>query len=79
MAKFRLAIPQLIFTVILFTNGHVQITNRVASGYVLPYMLIANGLSGESSKDFATKAIVYWTTLYALIQGCLFASFLPPA
>ncbi|KAL2350110.1 GPI mannosyltransferase 2 [Cryomyces antarcticus] len=84
----RLAVPQLVLAVLAFTNFHVQIVNRIASGYPVWYLGIAVMLDDAQSsyqsgrlKGMSRKA--EWTVramiMYAIIQGGLFASFLPPA
>jgi phosphatidylinositol glycan class V len=105
-----LALPQLAFTLLAFTSFHVQIVNRVSSGYALWYMTLAialhssghASLSGEESpdgkrpseqatasvRDRAIRAfmapqtvrnLIRGMVMYAIIQGGLYASFLPPA
>ncbi|TKA77635.1 hypothetical protein B0A49_04199 [Cryomyces minteri] len=125
----RLAVPQLVLAVLALTNFHVQIVNRIASGYPVWYLGIAVMLDDAQSscqsgtlisvkkslqqrqtsevedrvdvstprdakpkqgredwivgneKGMSRKA--EWTVramiMYAVIQGGLFASFLPPA
>ena len=79
----RLAIPQLLVSILAITNFHVQIINRLSSGYPLWYLSIAASLTSMTKlsafKLSEARALVQWTILYALIQGVLFASFLPPA
>lgn len=72
---FRLAIPQAILAVMALTNLHVQITNRICSGYPVWYWFLA-ALGGSSS---AFGRSVRMMVLYAGIGGVLFGSFLPPA
>lgn len=85
----RLAIPQAVLAVLAFTNYHVQIINRIASGYpvwcwYLAVLLLRtasppeNSPSGSRERRFAT-VLSCSLIFYALIQGVLFASFLPPA
>lgn len=80
----RLALPQLILTILTFTNFHVQIITRISSGYALPSVLLASMITGEGlGSDFKQyvrpKWVVRWMVMYALIQGGLYANFLPPA
>ena len=79
----RLAVPQMIFAVLAITNSHVQIINRVATGYVLPYVFAADLLlqeySGSTQLVARSRVIIHWMVMYAMIQGGLYASFLPPA
>lgn len=74
-----LAFPQLILAVLALTSYHVQIITRISSGY--PYWLLWLSSSIHASQFSArqTKTIVTWTVLYAIIQGGLYACFLPPA
>lgn len=80
-----LAIPQAILTVLALTNYHVQIISRLSSGYPVWYWWLASKVIDNSSRDGCKqrwnvgKVIVKWMVFYALIQGGLFASFLPPA
>ncbi|KAL9093131.1 MAG: hypothetical protein Q9159_000490 [Coniocarpon cinnabarinum] len=80
----RLAVPQLILSALALTSFHAQIITRIASGYILPYIFIANlatenGMSMDLQQYVHPKAIVRYMVMYAMIQGGLFASFLPPA
>jgi phosphatidylinositol glycan class V len=72
----RLALPQLAVAVLAITSFHVQIVNRISSGYPLWYMHIARAVvADKASAPRAVRAMV----IYALVQGALFAAFLPPA
>ena len=83
----RLAMPQVILALAAFTSYHVQIINRLSSGYPLWYVWLASvmAIPREQSIDkrmgshragqFTVRAIA----IYAIVQGGLFASFLPPA
>ena len=94
----RMALPQVALAVLAFTNFHVQIINRLSSGYPLWYVVLAiaitttEGNEGERrsktseipgttylSNKRTQKWIVRSMIMYAMIQGGLFASFLPPA
>lgn len=92
----RLAAPQLILAVMAATSFHIQIVNRISSGYPLWYLTLAIRLcsgseisGGESRKGTRPKSktaplprmewIVRGMIMYAIIQGGLYASFLPPA
>ncbi|KAI7700229.1 hypothetical protein KC353_g16006 [Hortaea werneckii] len=110
----RLAVPQLILVVMAGTSFHVQILNRISSGYVVWYFLLAVWIQLESdasetvvegpAKDeadartdekqkqfagsmvgssFARRLRPEWLframVMYALVQGGLYACFLPPA
>lgn len=80
---FRLAVPQGLLTVMALTHYHVQIINRISSGYPLWYWyLVSSAMDSLQDRrkhgrglSVAAQAMV----AYALIQGVLFGSFLPPA
>jgi phosphatidylinositol glycan class V len=79
----RLAVPQGLLAVMALTSYHVQIINRISSAYPLWYWYLVTSavdLSSSSPKQSRTLvAAVYSMVAYALIQGVLFGSFLPPA
>ena len=100
----RLALPQLILACMAATSFHVQIINRISSGYPVWYMLLALALQDvpgttdqrppTSKPDGSTKVRsggptslsrkhLQWAVramvMYGIIQGGLYASFLPPA
>ncbi|KAF2849981.1 glycosyltransferase family 76 protein [Plenodomus tracheiphilus IPT5] len=81
----ELALPQLILAVAAITSFHVQIVNRIASGYPTWYVAIAqmlvNGSATPSSGEATMKGqwIVRGMIMYTLVQGMLYANFLPPA
>ncbi|OJD14462.1 hypothetical protein AJ78_05197 [Emergomyces pasteurianus Ep9510] len=79
---YRLAIPQAVLAALALTNSHVQIINRISSGYPLWYWYISI-CSLEDGNTFYValkpRYVVKVLVLYAFIQGGLFASFLPPA
>jgi phosphatidylinositol glycan class V len=80
----ELALPQLLLAVAAATTFHVQIVNRIASGYPIWYLAMATWLDGRqttpSGKHFQQAQ---WFSrgfmVYALVQGMLYANFLPPA
>lgn len=84
----RLALPQLILAMFTFTTFHVQIITRISSGYPLVYIWMASKLVGDElgnskgvskeSNDYS-QLMIRWMLVYAIVQGGLFASFLPPA
>lgn len=77
---FRLALPQLTLAVLALTSFHVQIITRISSGYPLWYLVLAREITdGNTNNARFAKWTVRWMVMYALIQGVLFASFLPPA
>jgi GPI mannosyltransferase 2 len=72
----RLALPQLAVAVLAVTSFHVQIVNRISSGYPLWYMYLARGVvADEKGARRTVRAMV----MYGLVQSALFAAFLPPA
>ncbi|KAL1902120.1 ER membrane glycoprotein subunit of the GPI transamidase complex-like protein [Ceratocystis pirilliformis] len=76
-----LAISQAILAILAFTSYHVQIITRISSGYPLWYVWVAEQLAATSDqgKVLVGRRIVVYMVVYALIQGVLYASFLPPA
>ncbi|KAF2178327.1 glycosyltransferase family 76 protein [Zopfia rhizophila CBS 207.26] len=81
----QLALPQIVLAVTAATNFHVQIINRLSSGYPIWYLVIAKWLTNretlqrQGKRQTLLQSIIRWMVLYALIQGILFANFLPPA
>lgn len=87
----RLALPQLILTLFAITNFHVQIINRISSGYPAWYIAIAIALQAGGRAEEAnsskvmkvlrgrSECIVRAAVVYAVVQGGLYASFMPPA
>jgi phosphatidylinositol glycan class V len=88
----QLALPQLVLTVMALTSFHVQIINRIGSGCALWYVVLAvavndghlgGGFKGRCWGAFGggkrTQVIVRLMAAYAIVQGGLYASFLPPA
>ncbi|KAL4999689.1 GPI mannosyltransferase 2 [Aspergillus recurvatus] len=82
----QLAMAQLVLAAMALTNYHVQIINRISSGYPLWYWYLANqametpgrcSSAGRYSSQF--MVILQAMVIYALVQGVLFGSFLPPA
>ncbi|OJD40661.1 glycosyltransferase family 76 protein [Diplodia corticola] len=80
------SIPQLALALLAVTNFHIQIVNRISSGYPLWYLAIASGMdcvNDPLSVAFASKdtcnSLARLMVIYAIVQGALFASFLPPA
>jgi phosphatidylinositol glycan class V len=82
----RLAIPQGLLAIMALTSYHVQIINRISSGYPLWYWYLTS-LALPPTELFQPT----WTgrrlflvaaqgmAIYGLIQAVLFGSFLPPA
>lgn len=72
----QLAVPQMVLAGLAITNYHVQVITRLSSGYPWLYIWLAKHLcQGSRLAQWATRFFM----MYALIQGALFASFLPPA
>ncbi|RAL17107.1 DUF409 domain protein [Aspergillus homomorphus CBS 101889] len=80
-----LAVPQVVLAVLTFFNHHVQVITRMSSGYPVWYLWLACLLlQARSSKEDGGRnrkanLTVNYMVVYALVQGVLFASFLPPA
>jgi phosphatidylinositol glycan class V len=86
---FQLAIPQMILAVMATTSFHVQIINRISSGCALWYVVLAIlvvdrgsgpqkgllGVLGGRNREVLVRVMV----AYAIVQGGLYAAFLPPA
>ncbi|KXT11408.1 hypothetical protein AC579_9890 [Pseudocercospora musae] len=88
MARF--ALPQMVLAVLALTSFHVQIINRISSGYPVWYILLACAIhmpahttenTSATMRFFARNAqwLVRASVMYAMIQGGLYASFMPPA
>ena len=79
------AIPQVALAALALTSYHVQIITRLSSGYPVWYWWVAS-LTLEDRKtslmgrEWGTASVISrWMVVYAIVQGGLFASFLPPA
>ncbi|RDW88995.1 hypothetical protein BP6252_01027 [Coleophoma cylindrospora] len=70
----NMAFSQLILATLTLTGAHAQIITRVASAYPVWMWYIA-----DSSAKMKVETFVRFMVIYALVQGGLFASFLPPA
>lgn len=73
-----LALSQLLLAGAAVTTYHIQVITRLSSGCPLWYFWLAQKLGTSSTSRLAGGVIVYMV-MYAIIQGALFASFLPPA
>ncbi|KAF2151102.1 glycosyltransferase family 76 protein [Myriangium duriaei CBS 260.36] len=86
------AAPQLALAVLALTSFHVQIINRIASGYPTWYVILAvtvvgqKGAKQDSSQVLSflqsrrvQRRVVKGMMIYAVVQAGLYASFLPPA
>lgn len=80
---FRLAVPQGLLAIMAIMSYHVQIVNRISSGYPVWYWyLVSIGMEclQDSRKNHRSLALAAQAMVaYALIQGVLYGSFLPPA
>ena len=77
----QLAVPQLVLALIAATNFHVQVINRLASGYPLWYLSMARWLimGSQPQENQISQWVCRGLIMYAMVQGALFANFLPPA
>lgn len=81
----ELALPQLFLAISAVTTFHVQIVNRIASGYPVWYLMVATWVVDlqvtSSMKNGSSRAqwFVRGMIVYSLVQGVLYANFLPPA
>jgi phosphatidylinositol glycan class V len=85
----QLAIPQILLAAMATTSFHVQIINRISSGCALWYVVLAIlvvdrgegpqqgllGVLGGKNREALVRVMV----AYAIVQGGLYAAFLPPA
>jgi phosphatidylinositol glycan class V len=82
---FRYAVPQIILAVLAFTTYHVQVITRISSGYPVWYWWLASLILEDCNTTYMgmnlnpAKMITIWMVIYAVVQGGLFADFLPPA
>ena len=73
----NLGVSQLLLTLLTLTTAHVQIITRVSSAY--PVWLWYAAVAIQSGSDWSGRFIVPFVVMYSILQGGLFASFLPPA
>jgi phosphatidylinositol glycan class V len=73
----NLAVSQLLLTMITLTTAHVQIITRISSASPVCLWYLATQLR-KGSSPLAGNAIRLMV-IYGIVQGGLFASFLPPA
>ncbi|CAK4032419.1 glycosyltransferase family 76 [Lecanosticta acicola] len=92
-AMARFALPQVVLAMLALTNFHVQIINRISSGYPVWYIVLAiamHGAAAAAPEARKSTPILNWLSrksewivrgaiMYAVIQGGLYASFMPPA
>jgi GPI mannosyltransferase 2 len=72
-----LAICQLMLVMLTSTTAHVQIITRISSAY--PVWLWYVAISCRERNTLRVGGVVKFMVVYSVIQGGLFASFLPPA
>lgn len=79
------ALPQFVLAMLALTSYHVQIINRLSSGYPVWYWWLATMIADQHEVQLfgrkwnTAKVGLRWMVLHATIQGGLFSSFLPPA
>ncbi len=84
-SAFRYAMPQIILAVLALTTYHVQVITRISSAYPVWLWWLASLILEDDKTTFLGRKlnpailITRWMIIYALIQGGLFAGFLPPA
>ena len=77
--------PQIALATLALTSYHVQIVTRLSSGYPVWYWWLASLILEDRKTSFLGRKwslgfiISRWMVIYAIVQGGLFASFLPPA
>lgn len=81
----RFATPQIVLAALALTSYHVQIITRLSSGYPVWYwwlasLILEDGKTSLMGRTWSTACVISrWMVIYAIVQGGLFASFLPPA
>ena len=73
----NLAVSQLLLTMLTLTTAHVQIITRISSAYPICLWYLATQLR-EGTSPLAGNAVRVMV-IYGIVQGGLYASFLPPA
>jgi len=73
----NLAVSQLMLVLLTSTTAHVQIITRISSAFPVWMWYIA--VSCGEGRTLLVGRIVTFMVVYSIIQGGLFASFLPPA
>lgn len=71
-----LAVVQLLLAVYTLTTAHAQIINRISSSSPVWLWYLAVGFV---KRQPLARNFVVFMVIYAVVQGGLFASFLPPA
>ena len=77
----QLALPQVLLALMALFSFHVQIITRISSGYPVWYFAVATAIETGRKLPGGVKPewVVRWMVVYGIVQGGLFASFLPPA
>jgi phosphatidylinositol glycan class V len=81
----QLVLPQLVLAIAATSSFHVQIVNRISSGYPMWYITVAQWLTAQHSvqntdkKATTSQLVIRGMVMYSIVQGVLFAGFLPPA
>jgi len=73
----NLAFSQLMLVMLTLTTAHVQIITRISSAY--PIWMWYTASSWRKGNTLLVGSIVKFMVVYSIVQGGLFASFLPPA
>lgn len=71
------AVPQLLLVLLTLSTAHVQIITRLASAYPVWLWYITTIVRGQGKQH--SLSLIRYMVMYAIIQGGLYASFLPPA
>jgi phosphatidylinositol glycan class V len=79
-----MAIAQLLLAFLALTNYHVQIITRISSGYPVWYWWVASQIvrSAQTKRGHGkawSDIVIRYMIVYAIVQGGLYASFMPPA
>ena len=81
----RFSLPQAALAVSALAVYHVQVITRLSSAYPVWYWWLAFTMVENQKRDAVSKGFnlpmitIRWIVMYVIIQGVLFASFLPPA
>ena len=73
----NLALTQLALVGLTLSTAHVQIITRISSAF--PIWLWYGAMASQDGKNMLVGGFVRFMVIYALVQGGLYASFLPPA
>ena len=77
----QLVLPEIVLALAATTSFHVQVVNRLSSGYPIWLLTLAGWVTsqGDGTGRMRTHWVIRGMIMYCLIQGILFANFLPPA